>query len=121
MSFARSCTTHIADVQIAVSFINLAQVGGLVLALTLANTIFLNVAQRQIADALPGADPATVKSAVSGAGSAFLQTLSRESQQRVLHAIVVAISKAYVLCITSGALGVILAVGMKWERAILVM
>ena len=103
------------------AFINLAQVGGLVLALTLANTIFLNIAQRQIADALLGADPATVKSAVSGAGSAFLQTLSKDAQERVLHAIVVAISKAYILCITSGALGVVLALGMKWEKAILVM
>ncbi|KAL8916099.1 MAG: hypothetical protein Q9172_006453 [Xanthocarpia lactea] len=105
----------------AVSFINLAQIGGLVIALTLANTIFLNVAAQQIADVLPQADPDAIKAAISGAGSAFLRTLSEQTQQQVLHGIVIAISKTYILCITSGALSLVLALGMKWERAILVL
>lgn len=105
----------------AVAFINLAQIGGLVIALTIANTIFLNVAQRQISHVLPGADPNAIKSAISGSGSAFLRTLSKESQQQVLHGIVVAISRTYIPCITSGALGFVLALGMKWERVFLVM
>ena len=105
----------------AVAFINLAQIGGLVIALTLANTIFLNVAQSQISRVLPGADSTTVKAAISGAGSTFLKTLSKDVQRQVLHGIVVAISKSYILCLAAGALGLVLAMGMKWERAILVL
>lgn len=61
------------------------------------------------------------KAAISGAGFAFLRTLSEQTQQQVLQGIVIAISKTYILCITSGALSLVLALGMKWERAILVL
>ncbi|KAL8989002.1 MAG: hypothetical protein Q9177_002018 [Variospora cf. flavescens] len=58
-----------SDMSSAVSFTNLAQIGGLVIALTLANTIFLDVAAQQVADVLPQADPDAIKAAISGAGS----------------------------------------------------
>ncbi|KAL9585335.1 MAG: hypothetical protein Q9212_001594 [Teloschistes hypoglaucus] len=105
----------------AVAFINLAQIGGLVIALTLANTVFLNVAQREISHTLPTASPEAIKSAISGAGSEFLSTLSQELQNKVLHDIIVAVQKTYILCITTGVLGFVLALGMKFERVFLVM
>ncbi len=113
--------SRLTDQGSAVAFINLAQIGGLVISLTLANTVFLNVAQNSIGAVLPGADPAAIKSAISGTGSAFLKTLSAEKQQQVLHAVIDAISKTYILCIAAGALGLVLSFAMKWERVILIL
>ncbi|ERF73026.1 hypothetical protein EPUS_07120 [Endocarpon pusillum Z07020] len=110
-----------SEMSAAVAFINLAQISGLVIALTLANTIFLNDAQIQIANILPNASPDEIDSAISASRSAFLQSLSRDVQQQILHAIVVSISKTYILCMTSGALILVLAFGLKWERVFLVM
>lgn len=61
---------------------NLAQIGGLVIALTLANTVFLNNAEKQIADILPNASSDEVKSAISASRSALLQSLPRDIQQQ---------------------------------------
>lgn len=92
----------------------------MVIALTLSNTIFLNVAQQQIAAVLPGTSPDLIKSAISGTSSAFLRTLDPDKQAQVLHAIVGAISKTYALVISSGALGLVLSIFMKWEAIVLV-
>ena len=92
----------------------------MVIALTLANTIFLNVAQQQIGAVLPGTSPDLIKSAISGTNSAFLRALDPDTQAQVLHAIVGAIGKTYALVITSGALGLVLSICMKWEAIALV-
>ena len=91
------------------------------IALTLANTIFLNDAQKQIASILPEASSDQIKSAISGRGSPFTRSLSEELQRQTLQGVVVAISKTYLLCITAGSLVLLLAFGLKWERVFLVM
>lgn len=93
----------------------------MVIALTLSNTVFLNVAQQQIGAVLPGTSPELIKSAVSGTSSTFLRTLDPVKQAQVLHAIVGAISKTYALVITSGALGLVLSIFMKWEAVVLIL
>lgn len=93
----------------------------MVIALTLANTIFLNVAQQQIGAVLPGTSPEVIKSAISGTSSEFLRTLDPDRQAQVLHAVVGAIGRTYTLVITSGALGLILSICMKWEAVLLVL
>ncbi|MCJ1405451.1 hypothetical protein MMC11_008679 [Xylographa trunciseda] len=108
-----------SEMSLAVAYINLAQISGLVIVLTLANTIFLNVAQENIAAVLPTADSATIQLALSGTASSFLQTLSPAVQAQVLHAIISAISKTYILAIAGGALGLVCALAMKWERLVL--
>lgn len=105
---------------LAIAFINLAQIGGMVIALTLSNTIFLNVAQQKIGAVLPGTSPELIKSAISGTSSAFLRTLDPDKQAQVLHAIVGALSKTYTLVMTSGAVGLVLSMLMKWESVVLV-
>lgn len=92
----------------------------MVIALTLSNTIFLNVAQQKIGAVLPGASPELIQSAISGTSSAFLRTLDPDTQAQVLHAIVGALSKTYALVITSGAVGLVLSIFMKWESVVLV-
>lgn len=93
----------------AVALVNLAQIGGLVIALALANTIFLNVAQQQIAHVLPTADANDILAVISGTSSGFLKALSPGLQRQVLHAVVKAIDKTYILCITGGAMELVLA------------
>lgn len=92
----------------------------MVIALTLSNTIFLNVAQQKIGAVLPGTSPELIKSAISGTSSVFLRTLDPDTQAQVLHAIVGALSKTYALVITSGAVGLVLSMFMKWESVVLV-
>jgi hypothetical protein len=89
------------------------------LSLTLANTIFLNLAQKYVRDVLPNADPNTIKAAISGTVSTFLQTLSPEVQKQVVHAVISAINKTYVVVIACGSVELLLSFGLKWERVFL--
>ena len=50
-----------------------------------------------------------------------MRALSPELQRQVLHAIVKAIDKSYILCIAGGAMGLMLAFFMKIERVFLEM
>jgi hypothetical protein len=87
--------------------------------LTLANTIFLNLAKKYVRDVLPNADPNAIETAISGTVSTFLQTLSPEVQKQVVHAVISAINKTYVLVIAFGLVELLLSFGLKWERAFL--
>lgn len=105
----------------AIALINLAQIGGLVISLTLANTIFLNLAFRNIGNVLPNADSENIKSLVSGTSSVVLQSLDADTRRHILHAIVDPISDVYVLCIAYGGAALLLCLGMKWEKVVLIL
>jgi len=100
----------------AVGFITCAQVSGVTIALAIANSVFLNKSQTSISAILPGTPIAEIQQAISGAGSAFVKTLSDEKRAEVLTAIVSAMSKTYILVITAGALAAVLSLAMKRER-----
>ncbi|KAI9765802.1 MAG: hypothetical protein M1840_007084 [Geoglossum simile] len=110
-----------SEMSSSVAFINLAQIGGLVLCLTLANTIFLNLAQKYVRDVLPDADPNTIKAAISGSVSTLLRTLSPEVQKQIMQAVISAINKTYVVVIAFGSAELLLSFGLKWERVYLQM
>jgi hypothetical protein len=69
-----------------------------------------------ITELLPGTSLAKVQQAISGAGSAFVASLSNVVKIEVLKAIVTAISKTYILVVTAGALATVLSLGIKRER-----
>lgn len=100
----------------AVGFITCAQVSGVTIALAIANSIFLNQSQTSIEKILPSVPKSDIQSAISGAGSAFVKTLSPDVKLEVLTAIVTAMSKTYILVITAGALAAVLSLAMKRER-----
>jgi hypothetical protein len=102
---------------VAISYMNFCQVGGLAIILTISNTIFLNLAITYVAKALPNSTLPEVKNAVSGVSSDFIGSLSQHQQAEVLHALVQAISKTYILIIACGCLQLVLAFGLKWEKA----
>lgn len=89
---------------------------GIVVALTVSNTIFLNLAQKYVGAVLPDADPAMIKAAISGTGSDFVKSLSPELQRAVLNAIIKAMSRVYLFVVTTSSLEFLLSFGLKWER-----
>lgn len=100
----------------AVAYIGVAQVGGIALALTISNSIFLNEATNRIAYILPNAPLPLVQQAISGAGGPFFATLSDVDRASVLAAVVQSIDDVFIMVITAGVLAVILSLFMKRER-----
>ena len=103
----------------AVAFIGCAQIGGIVLALSISNSIFINKATNKISNILPNIPLATVQGAISGAGNSFFQSLPSTTRTAVLEAIVSSISNIYIMVIVAGALAVILSFFMKREKLFL--
>ena len=98
------------------AFVNVGQIGGLALSLTIANTIFLNLAQVYLRQVLPMADSETIKSAISGTGGTFISSLSPELRAQAIHAVTMAISRSYIFVLAAACLQVVLCFGLKWER-----
>lgn len=103
-------------VPLAIGFITCAQVSGITIALTIANSIFLNKAEKSLTAILPGTSRGQIDRAIAGAGSAFVADLDSDLQQRVLGAIVDAISPVYSLCIVAGAVVLVMSMFMKREK-----
>ena len=101
------------EIASALGFIPCAQVAGVTISLTVANAVFLNLAQNAITHLLPGVAKADVQAAVTGVGGAFLRTLDPGMQHRVLQAIVTAIQRVLILGIVAGALAVVLSLVMS--------
>lgn len=107
------------EIPLAVGFITCAQVGGVTIAVAIANSIFLNQSTHQIRQILPDVPLETVRSAVAGSGSALFKSLTPETKALVLHAIVKSISHVYILAMTAGTLAVVLSLLMKREKLFL--
>ena len=104
------------EISSAVGFIMCARGGGLAIALSIANAIFLNIAENRIQHMLPNLDKTQVQSLTSGAGSHLLETLSATQQQGVLEAIVFAISRVFITSIASGCFCLFLSLLMDRKK-----
>ncbi|KAF7890706.1 hypothetical protein EAF00_009021 [Botryotinia globosa] len=100
----------------AVGFITCAQVGGVTIALAIANSVFLNGSQEEIQAILPDVPAAEIQQAIAGAGSEFVKNLTEIQQKEVVQAIVDSMSETYAMVITAGALTVVLSLLMKREK-----
>lgn len=100
----------------AVGFITCAQIGGGTIGLAMANTIFLNHSQNSLQKILPNVPLKEIQSAIAGAGSSFVSSLTEMDQALVLQAIVRGIQKTYILVMVATALATILSLAMKRER-----
>jgi len=105
-----------ADIPSAVGFITCGQITGITISIAIANSVFLNEAERGIAALLPSVPQDQIQAAIAGVGSQLVQTLPQEVRALVLHAIVTAISKTYIVCITGGCVAVVLSIFLKRER-----
>ena len=107
------------EIPSAVGFIMCARVGGIALALAMANSIFLNLAENSISHILPMASKAEVQSAISGVGSSLIDNLDANTRQEILEAIINALRKGFTLGIAAGALSIALAVFMDRDKIVL--
>ncbi|KAH8177214.1 major facilitator superfamily protein [Sarocladium implicatum] len=105
-----------ADADIAAAFIALGQTSGITLGLAISNTIFLNRAEDSIHDILPSVPRHQVQAAIAGSSADFVESLGPEIGQRVIEAIVDAVSRTYILLITAGAFVTVLSLVMKREK-----
>jgi MFS family permease len=98
------------------SFIGCGQISGITLCLSVANSIFLNIATSKIAHFLPAISRAEIQRAISGTGSTLFSQLDPVARTEVLGAIVSTINNVYVMVISSAVFVVILSFFLKKER-----
>lgn len=102
----------------AVRFINMSQLGGTTIALTIAGRVFQTYAFKNVKHAVSGLGftDAQVGAVVSGAQGSLFDELSPEVAAAVLEGIVKAIGKSYILVIAGATTTLVCTAFMKRER-----
>lgn len=102
----------------AIQFVNVGQQGSTMIALTVGNTVYQNVAYNKLLPILvpAGYSFVDVTAAMAGARSTVLQSAPEDVRSAALNVLVEAIDDAYTLVIAAGALLVICALLMRRER-----
>ncbi|KAI9756580.1 MAG: hypothetical protein M1815_003296 [Lichina confinis] len=108
-----------ADIPLAVGFITCGQIGGATIALSIANSVFLNESTKGVSRLFPGLSTDTVRDAIAGRGSELFATLSGDVRGQVIKAIVDALQQVYILAITAGAMAIVLSLFLKREKLFL--
>lgn len=94
------------DVPAAIGYINIAQIGSIVTALTIAGSLFQNQAVNYLSAALGGFDftDSEVRDAIAGTQSVVFQRGSEEVRRLAVQAIIKAMDCVFVLMIAAGAM-----------------
>ncbi|KAJ5992170.1 major facilitator superfamily transporter [Penicillium sp. IBT 35674x] len=100
----------------AASLIAFAQNIGIVLALAISGSIFQNQALDSLQELLPGIPREALRGAISGFNSDLIKTIPAETQAKVIHAIVHAMSHTYYLVITAAVMTAVGSLFFKRER-----
>lgn len=97
----------------AATFIALAQNLGIVLALAISGAVFQNKALAELQKLLPQMSRSQLRGAITGSNSSILGQISAATRERVLHAVVGAMSRTYYLVVAAGALTIVGSLFMK--------
>ncbi|ORY15325.1 major facilitator superfamily-domain-containing protein [Clohesyomyces aquaticus] len=108
---------HVAE---AIGFINNAQIGSVVVALTFTSLVFQNVGYNNVKDALRGTNfsDQDIRAALGGAKSRVFEdaSLDLEVRMNVEMGIVEAIRWSFLLVLIAGVVGLGTSLGMKREK-----
>ncbi|KAF9870609.1 hypothetical protein CkaCkLH20_11915 [Colletotrichum karsti] len=104
------------NVPAAIGFITLAQFLGNTMALAIANSIFLNLAESRVQELLPELSPKQIEAAISGVAVNFMKGLNQKVRAQVLETIVTSMGTTYILVMVAGALVSVLSLFMKREK-----
>ncbi|KAI9785432.1 MAG: hypothetical protein M1816_000401 [Peltula sp. TS41687] len=85
------------DAAYGISFMGLAQLGGITLGLSIAGAVFVNRALIALASILPDVSRYQLQLAVSGTSSSFFSSLPSQTRDIALNALVHALRKVFVL------------------------
>lgn len=102
----------------AVGFINVAQVGGVMIALTVTSSVFQNVGYSKLQYALGGLEYSSqeIRATLGGEKSSILASASPDVKNLALNAIVETIGTEYIVIIAAGALALVTSLLMKREK-----
>jgi hypothetical protein len=102
----------------SIGFINIAQIGSIAITLAIAGTIFQNLGYLNLRNALAEYhfSEAELRSALAGSLSPAFQNADDKTKALAVGAVVKTISTSYALVITAGAVVLVSACLMKWEK-----
>ncbi|KAI9734155.1 MAG: hypothetical protein M1818_006640 [Claussenomyces sp. TS43310] len=106
------------EIASAIGFINVAQIGSVAIALSIADCIYQNIGFAKLSAALAGRgfSTAELRAALGGASSSILQGGQSEAKLLAVGAISDTISKLYIMVIAAGALSLVSGIFMRRER-----
>ncbi|RHZ44112.1 uncharacterized protein CDV56_101539 [Aspergillus thermomutatus] len=102
----------------AIAFMNIAQIGAIVIALTISGTLFQNLTYNDLVGPLSAAgfNSQSIRSVLSGSQSPVYQNLSDDLKELVNLAIVRSIGSLYYLVVAAGATMIVCSVFLKREK-----
>ncbi|CZR61051.1 related to aflatoxin efflux pump AFLT [Phialocephala subalpina] len=102
----------------AIGFINVAQIGGITISLSVSGDVFQNTAFNGLKKVLSGMEfsEADISAAVAGSQSKVFERMSEEVRNRAIEKIVESIDATYGLVITAGAVVVVTSLWLRRER-----
>jgi hypothetical protein len=109
---------HPSKVSDAIGFMNVAQIGGIVITLSISGAVFQNTAFRNLSVVLNGLgfSESEIRSAIAGSQSTLFEKVSESVKEKAIEAIVKSIGNTYALVIAAGALGLVVGVFLRRER-----
>jgi hypothetical protein len=107
-----------ADEGDAISFQNVAQIGGALIALAIAGQVFQSAAVHNLKHVLEGQgfSDADIIAAAAGAQSVVFEKITGALRDAAIHAITSAIKKSFILVIVAGATVTVAGAGLRFER-----
>ncbi|KAH7325592.1 major facilitator superfamily domain-containing protein [Stachybotrys elegans] len=87
----------------SISFMMLAQTGGIALGLSLSGAVFINTAVQGLTTVLPGVPRAELQLAVSGTSGDYFRSLEPQQQEDSINAIVSALTNVFILVYVGAA------------------
>lgn len=107
----------------AIGFINVAQNGGITLALAISGAVFQNTAYTKLREVLGGLgfSDEDIRSAVAGSQSAVFGKMGEALRREAIEAIVQSIDSTYCLVIAVGVVGLVATIFLKREKLVMEM
>ncbi|KUI66831.1 Putative HC-toxin efflux carrier TOXA [Cytospora mali] len=99
-----------AEMAYAISFMMLAQLGGIGLGLSIAGSVFINQAVNGLAKMMPGVSRSDLQLAISGTSSTYFKSLPSAQREAAVDTIVGAMSHTFILVYVGGAVCLCLSV-----------
>ena len=102
-----------ADMSYAISFMMIAQIGGITLGLAIASAAFVNGAESDLQALVPTANRSDIEQMVQGTGSTFLASLDEGMRRTVLDVVLRNMQKVFIVAYVGAAVALIVSAFLK--------